>query len=124
MNEIKFHYKPPKVQTGDLRTPVKFFEYTPSNGPDPGEEEKLLLHECFAEVYNPSMKDLEKLKTVNTKHAVTINIRDSKGEYVPDNKHLVELSDYRYKNIMWEVLDVRYDVQENSFITLLLGVTT
>lgn len=124
MNKPQFQYKPPKVKTGDLRTPVKFFEYTPSEGPNPDEEVKLLLHECFAEVYNPSMKDLEKLKTVSTKHAVTINIRDSKGEYVPDNKHFVELLDYRYKGTVWDILDVRYDVQENSFITILLGVTS
>ncbi|MDN6626260.1 MAG: phage head-tail adapter protein [Pisciglobus halotolerans] len=123
MKKPEFKYTPPKVQSGDLRTPAKFYEYTTSTGPEPDQVEKSLLHECFSEVYNPSMKDLEKLKTANTKHAVTINIRDSKGEYVPTNKHFVELLDYRYKDIVWDVLDVRYDIQDNSFITILLGVT-
>lgn len=120
---MKFQYKPPKVQSGDLRTPVTFFEYAPSNGPDPGEEEKVILHECYAEVYNPSMKDLEVLSGTGTKQAVTINIRDTKGEYLIDNKHYVEIQDYRFENKRFNIYDVRHDIQANGFITVLLGVT-
>ncbi|EFS01048.1 gp8, partial [Listeria seeligeri FSL N1-067] len=47
---MKFQFKPQKVQSGDLRTPVVFFEYQPVNGPEPGEIEKVILFECFAEV--------------------------------------------------------------------------
>ncbi|EPE8928939.1 phage head-tail adapter protein, partial [Listeria monocytogenes] len=84
---MKFQFKPQKVQSGDLRTPVVFFEYQPVNGPEPGEIEKVNLFECFAEVYKPSMKDLEILHGTGTKEAVTINIRDTKGEYTVSNKH-------------------------------------
>lgn len=35
-----FKYKPPRVKTGDLRTPVIFHEYTANEGPEPGEYEK------------------------------------------------------------------------------------
>lgn len=121
MNKIEFNYKPKKISTGDLRTPVLFFEYKPKDGPDPGEVEKALLHECHAEIYSPSMKDLEILKSKETKQALTINIRDSKGQYVPTNKHFVEINDYRYKGIVWNVVDVVYDMQDNSFIKLILG---
>lgn len=115
-------YEPPKVQSGSLRTPVVFFTTTPNNGPEQGADVKTIIHECFSEVYNPSMKDMEKLKTVNTKQAMTINIRDSKGEYVPTNKHSVEIQDYRYKDVVWNVIEVRPDFENNAFITLLLGV--
>lgn len=121
-NNIKFKYEPPKVQSGYLKTPVVFFEYSPNDGPEQGESVKEELHSCFAEVYNPSMKDTEKLKTVNTKQAITINIRDTKGEYVPTNKDFVEIKDYRYKDITWNIVEVRPDFEKNAFITLLLGV--
>lgn len=115
-------YEPPKVQSGSLRTPVVFFTLTPSNGPEQGESVKTIVHECFAEIYNPSMKDMEKLKTVDTKQAVTINIRDTKGEYSPTNKEFVEIQDYRYKDVTWNIVEVRPDFENNAFITLLLGV--
>lgn len=115
-------YEPPKVQSGSLRTPVVFFELTPAEGPEQGEDIKRVVHECFAEIYNPSMKDMEKLKTVNTKQAITINIRDTKGEYVPTNKDFVKIQDYRYKDITWNIVEVRPDFENNAFITLLLGV--
>ena len=115
-------YEPPKVQSGSLRTPVVFFTLTPSNGPEQGEDVKTIVHKCFAEIYNPSMKDMEKLKTVDTKQAVTINIRDTKGEYSPTNKEFVEIQDYRYKDVTWNIVEVRPDFEKNAFITLLLGV--
>ncbi|HAC3651706.1 TPA_asm: phage head-tail adapter protein, partial [Listeria monocytogenes] len=40
---MKFQFKPQKVQSGDLRTPVAFFEYQPASGPEPGEIEKITL---------------------------------------------------------------------------------
>ncbi|MFC0232749.1 phage head-tail adapter protein [Vagococcus entomophilus] len=122
MGKPSFEYKPPKVQTGSLRTPVSFYRYKPHSGPEPGEEEKEILHICYAEIYNPSMKDREILNSIETTNAVTINIRDTKGEYSPTNKHYVEIDDYRYKNVRWDVLDVRNDFENNAFITVLLGV--
>lgn len=121
-NEIKFKYEPPKVQSGSLRTPVVFFEFAPDDGPDPSESAKKELHNCFAEIYSPSMKDIEKLKAVDTKQAITINIRDTKGEYNPTNKDFVEIKDYRYRDVVWNIIEVRNDLTDNAFITILLGV--
>ncbi|EHD5018724.1 phage head-tail adapter protein [Listeria monocytogenes] len=115
----KFKYEEPKVQSGDLRTPVTFYEYAPSNGPEPGEEEKSVLFECFAEVYNPSMKDLQILDNVDTKFAVTLTIRDPQNEYFPTNKHFLEIHDFRYNGRKWNILDVRPDM--DRFITVLAG---
>lgn len=122
LNRPDFKYKPQKVRIGDLRIPVSFFEYGMVSSPEPSQEKKLLLYECFAEIYSPSMKDLEKLKHSETKQAITINIRDSRGEYIPTNKHFVEINDYRYKDVVWNVIDVVHDMTNNAFIKIILGV--
>lgn len=118
---MKQKYNPPKVHSGKLRTAVDFYEYGPS-GPEPGDYEKTSLFTCFAEVYNSSMKDLELLSTVETKEAVTITIRDTKGEYTVTNKHFVEIFDYRYTGKRFNVIDVRHDVTNNDFVTVVLGL--
>lgn len=117
-------YKKPKTDIGELRIPVSFYGAYPNEGPEPGEGSRKLLHKCMCEAYNPSMKDLSILDTKGTKEAVTVRIRDTAGEYVPTNKHFAGLDDYRYKDKMFSVMDVRPDLTENRFITILLGVTS
>lgn len=114
-------YKPPRIKTNDLRTLVTFFEYKPIKGPEPGEVEKQELHKCYAQLYNPSMKDLEILKAHDTTEGLTMKIRDTKGEYTPTNKHFVEIHDYRYKNKVWNILEVAYDLENNDFNKVTLG---
>lgn len=118
---IKFKYKPLSVQSSDMRTPVKFFEFKGSSGPDPTQDFKKVLFECYAEIYNSSMKDLELLKNTITKRVVTINIRDTQGQYLPDNKHKVEIVDHRYSGVVWEIMDVSYS-NDRRFVKLILGV--
>lgn len=121
---ISPNYKKPKTGAGELRTPVFFYILEPDMGPEPGEGKEKILHQCMCEAYNPSIKDLSILDTKGTKEAVTIRIRDPAGEYLPSNKHLAKLDDYRYVGKVFEVIDVRPDLKENRFITLLLGVTS
>lgn len=121
---IQFKYKVPETNAGALRTPVTFYEYGPGSGFEPVEVEKAELYDCFAEIYNPSMKDLQVVQTVGTKEAVTIRIRDTKGEYIPTNKHRVKIQDYRYTDKVFKIIEVRPDLQNNNFITLLLGVSS
>lgn len=113
-----------KMNTGKLRTPIIFYKYTPNTGPEPGESKKKILFSCYAEVYNPSIKDLSILDTKGTKEAATVRIRDPGMEYIPTNKHFAELSDYRYTGKAFSVIDVRPDLTSNQFITILLGVTS
>lgn len=121
---VTFQYKPPDANTGDLRTPVTFYEYQPCAGPEPGEQEKQVLHRCFAEVYSPSMKDIAVMELNGTKEAVTIRIRDTAGEFTPTNKHFAEIHDYRYSDKVLNVVDVRYDLKRNGFTTIVLGYTS
>ncbi|MGE6379769.1 phage head-tail adapter protein [Peribacillus muralis] len=138
---MKPKFNPNKIGSGELRTPVSFYQYAPHNGPEPGEGELVQVYECFAEVYSASMKDIEilnsgreqqQLKFINTKNAVTINIRDSFGEFFPDTEHYAEVQDDRYskmidgerKFIRFNVIDVRPDLTKNDFITVLLAAIT
>lgn len=118
---MKTSYKPKEITTGDMRTPVVFFEYQPPKGPEPGDIEKKELYRCFCLAYNPSMKDMEILKVSDTKEGLTIKIRDPQSDYIPTNKHYVELQDYRYKNQLFNIVDVSYDLEHNEFIKIVLG---
>ncbi|SJZ89782.1 hypothetical protein SAMN02745116_01778 [Pilibacter termitis] len=107
-------YQPQRTHNGKLKTPFVVFY--------PKEIDTLevnaILHEVhsgFAEVYNPSMKDLEILNGVNTKQSVTIKFRRNSITFT--NKMKVKLLDSRYSE-MWNVIDVRFD---DEFVTLLLG---
>lgn len=135
MMAINQNYKRPKTGGAELRTPVFFYAYEPNEGPFPGESEEKLMHKAMAEVYNPSMKDLELLNSTNTKRAVTINIRDPLDEFQPTNKHIVELQDYHFldeteilnenkKFIRWNIIDVQPNPKDSRFIKLILGVTS
>lgn len=114
-------YKPKEITTGDLRTPVVFFEFKPGKGPEPGDVKRKELFKCFALAYNPSMKDIEIIKATETKEGLTIKIRDPKQDYQPTNKHFVEVQDYRYENKIFNVVDVSYDLENNEFIKIILG---
>lgn len=121
---IKSKYTRPEIVAGDLNTPITFFEYQPSKGPDPGEEEKTELYNCTCLVYNPSSKDREILSGKGTKKAVTIKIRDPYTDYLPNNGHKVVLDDFRYKDDVWDVVDYAPDVENNDFLKIILGVTS
>lgn len=117
-------YKRPETGAGELRIPVVFYLFAPDPGPEPGESRKRILHACMCEAYNPSIKDRTILDTTGTREAVTIKIRDPKEEYLPSNKHFAELDDRRFAGTVFSILDVRPDLKENRFITILLGVTS
>lgn len=112
-----------KSRTGKLNTKITFWEYKPSKGPEPGELQKKILYQTRAEIYDPSLKDLEILNGKGSKKALTMVVRDPGRKYVPNNKHYVEILDYRLEGI-WNIMDVRPDITENRFLTILLGLTS
>lgn len=122
---INTKYVPKKTGSGELRTPVSFYAYKPNVGPEPGEIEREKLFDCFCEVYSASSKDFEIIASKNTtvKTAVTIRIRDSFGEFYPSTEGYAELHDYRYNSMRFNIVDVRPDLVEQDFITVLLVVT-
>ena len=119
-------YKKPKINSGNLRTPVQFWQFVPNDGPEPMEEKREKLYECFCLAYNPSMKDMEILNTKGTNEGLTIKIRDPHQDYIPTNKHKISIDDYRVlpKGKEWEIVDVSPDFEDNRFIKIVLGATS
>lgn len=120
---INPRYKPPETGSGDLGTYVIFYGKK-STGPEPNQSSGKEVFTCTAEVYKPSMKDLEIMKVNGTKKGMTIKIRDPQKDYIPSNEHRVFIDDYRFEGIEWNITDVRPDIQNNKFITILLGASS
>lgn len=128
MNQLKvvirmrtFKYTSPTVGNFNLNTPVTFFEYAPKTGPDPGEDEKRVLFECFANAYAPSSKDVQILdsKGTDVTKSVTIRIRDTAGEYVPTNKQYFELNDPYFSTERYQIQTVSTDPEDRNYIKVI-----
>lgn len=118
------NYKKPKIDSGDLRIKIEFWRKTGS-GPLPGSSKKEKKYECMAQVYNPSMKDLEILSVKGTKEGLTIKIRDPHEDYLPTNTDFVKVDDYRYGTEKeWNIIDVSFDFEDNRFVKIVLGATS
>lgn len=125
MMAIHPKYKPPEIDSKDLRTPVEFWFYVPNDGPDPGELQEKKLYECTCLAYNPSMKDMEILSAIGTDEGLTIKIRDPHQDYIPTNKHKVIIDDYRIDpEKEWEIKNVAPDYEDNRFVKIVIGVVS
>ena len=120
---MKLPYKKPKVRSGDLKTVVTFYKIKRDSF-EPNDSTEEQLFECFAQVYGPSQKDLTILTTNDAKEGVTIKIRNTKGEFIPDNTMVVTIDDYRYLGKIWNVKDVRPDFETDKFDIIVLGDPT
>lgn len=119
-----FKYKPPRVNTGDLRTPVTFYEFAQNEGPLPGESEKRVLYEAWAKIDNVWLKDLEVAKSNGTLSDITITIRDSQADYMPTNEHYLSIDDPAYANKRYNIKHVQPDLQNKDFINIVAGLTS
>lgn len=119
----KNEYKPPRLKSGDLRTPVTFYEYVEKEGPMPGQKEKKILFQCLAKVDEMWLKDMEIAKQNGTISDVTIIIRDPIGSYIPSNKHYISIDDPLYKDNRYNIKHVQPDVQDRSFINIIGGIS-
>lgn len=113
-----FEYKPPRLHSGELRTPITFYEYAPNPGPEPGESEKKVLYECMAKIDEVWLKDLERAKSNGTLSDVTITIRDPLGDYIPTNKHYLSIDSPEYRNKRYNVMHAQPDLQNRKFINV------
>ncbi|WP_144528741.1 head-tail adaptor protein [Peribacillus simplex] len=118
-----FKYNPPRVNSGDLRTPIIFYEYAPDKGPEPGESEKKVLHQAMAKVDHVWLKDMEMAKSNGTLSDITITIRDPQADYIPTNKHVLSIDDTRYRDKRYNIKHVQSDLQNKDFIKIVAGLT-
>lgn len=107
------------MHSGELRTPVTFYEYSPKHGPEPGEAEKQVLYECMAKIDEVWLKDLERAKSNGTLSDVTITIRDPLGDYIPTDKHYISIDSPEYKNKRYNVKHAQPDLQNRKFINII-----
>lgn len=119
----KFEYKQPRVHTGELRTPVTFYEYQSHNGPEPGEKEKKILYKSWSKVDEVWMRDLELARQNGTESDLTITIRDPMHDYIPTNKHYLSIDDSFYRDNRYNVKQVFPDLQDRRFIKVIAGLS-
>lgn len=117
-----FEYKPPRVHSGELRTPITFYKYEPIPGPEPGEQKENILFKCMGKVDEVWMKDLEQAKTNRTVEDITITIRDPLDDYLPTNKHYINVDARGYKEKVFNVKHSFPDPQNNAFIKVVGGI--
>lgn len=115
-------YKRKKLQSGDFRTPVKFYTYA-NSGPYPDELEIDELYSCFAQTYAPSIKDFELLDVTGNEIGLSIVIRDPLQSYIPKSNHKVKVEDFRLEKDTYNIKSIRLDTPESGFITMVLGAT-
>lgn len=115
---IKFEYRKPRADNGDLRTPITFYEYRPVKGPYPDEEEAKEVYTCWAKVDRVWLRDLETAKQNNTISDVTLTIRDPLQEFIPTNKHFIKIHTYDYERLVYNVTSSQPDLQHRDFITI------
>lgn len=120
----KFEYKPPRLHSGELRTPVIFYEYIPKDGPYPGEEEERVIYRSWAKIDEVWLRDVEIAKSNGTLSDVTIIIRDSQAEYIPSNKHYVEIDAPEYKGKRYNIKEAQPDLQNKNFVNIIAEVTS
>lgn len=118
------NYKPPRVTGGDLRTWVIFYKYQPNDGPEPGEEKKETLYECYAEINEVWSKDLEQAKANDTLSDVTLSIRDPLGQYYPSRKDYLEVDLPEYAGKHYNIKHSQPDPQKRDFIKVIAGLVS
>ena len=117
-----FKYKSPRVNTGDLRTPITFYKYGESDGPEPGEVEKNILYETWAKVESVWLRDLETAKANGTLSDITVTMRDPLNEYIPTNKDYLSIDAPEYRNKRFNIKSFQPDLQNKQFITVVVGL--
>ena len=121
---ISATYKPPRLNNGDFRTKVEFYEYVPTDGPEAGEEVKNTLFVAFAKIDEVWMRDLELAKHNGTLSDLTISIRDPYKVYVPTNKHLLKIYEAEYEGVVYRIKQVQPALQSRDFVKIIAEAST
>src|SRR5699024_4819344 len=113
---IKFEHRKKRVNNGELRTPVIFYEYKPVEGPYPDEEELRKLYSCWAKVDSVWLRDIETAKQNGTESDITITIREPMQEFIPTNKHFIKIETFDYQHLVYNITSSQPDLQHRDFI--------
>ena len=119
---IKFEHRKKRVNNGELRTPVIFYEYKPVEGPYPDEEELRKLYSCWAKVDSVWLRDIETAKQNGTESDITITIREPMQEFIPTNKHFIKIETFDYQHLVYNITSSQPDLQHRDFITIVASL--
>ncbi|KHE73157.1 head-tail adaptor protein [Halobacillus sp. BBL2006] len=120
----EFKYKPPRVHSGELRTPVAFYKFVPKEGPEPGQQEKETIYQCWAKIDEVWMRDLEQAKANGTLSDITIVIRDPHEDFTPSNKHFISIDARGYEGQRYNVKSVQPNLQDPRFMNVIAEVVS
>ncbi|VXC08106.1 Phage head-tail adapter protein [Bacillus sp. 349Y] len=121
---IKYEHRGVKIKSGDLRTPISFYEFAPTEGPEPGNEEVKTLYECWAKVEKVWLKDLEQAKANGTLEDLTVRIRDPRGSFVPLNNQYIGINEVGYLGKRYRVYSIQPDSKNVGFIVVIAEMVT
>ena len=110
-----------KTHNGTLNTLIKFYRTTTDGSIDGRDIIYKKLFEAYAEVYSPSSKDISIMNGKGVKKGMTVRLRDPLTSYYPDNKEVVLISDERFSDMAWDIIDIRPDVIDRRFIIILVS---
>lgn len=116
----RFDGQKPKLKQGLLRVPVTFYQQNLAEGVHGRARAYEELYATYAQVYNPSLKDIEIGRGLETRASLTIRIRDPLGSFQPHNDHVVVVADRRFEGY-WSIIDIRPDFEQQEMITIVLG---
>ena len=111
-------FKKNKTNAGSLRTPA-FFYAIEDNSFEPNAKEELVeVYSCFAEIYNPSIKDIEIMNSQGVKSGLTLIIRNTIGQFIPTFDNVVKVDNEFYKDKVLKIVNI---APSDSFIKLILS---
>lgn len=118
---MKSSYERPRINNGDLRTPVSFWEYKANGGPEPGEKQQQVLYKTYAKIDEVWSKDVEQAKANDTLSDITLTIRDPHGDFIPTNKHYIDVDYAQYSGKHYNIKQAQPDPQNRDFIKIIAG---
>ncbi|GGG87726.1 MULTISPECIES: head-tail adaptor protein [Staphylococcus] len=120
---MKSKFKKPYITTKKLNTRVHFYTYQENTGPEAGIKRKDKLYSCWAYVPQWKMTELQQAISNGTEHDVKIFMRETHGQYIPNEKHYVEIeSPYVHQDLNIKL--VQPDVENEQFLMLTAGVVS
>ena len=75
-------------------------------GPEAGMGELQNVYSCFADMYEPTQKDVQLNNLEVSKRSVTLNIRDAQPQFIPSSKHVFEIKNGMYAGLFFNVKNV------------------
>lgn len=103
------------VTGGDMRTPVIFYKAKPSDDFFPGETVDEVIYKCFANVYQPSQKDLD---MTDRKASLTMVTWLPIGLDITDDMYF-EIDLPRYKNKKYNIIQFFDDTDNHRNIKII-----